>query len=558
MEEEQDIYSDIVKRDQLLDAQENQEFDDAVAGGELEDLREGVKIRQKEKLLGSQLLDNIQGKFVEAGSAIMEAAQEDPDTWTDDLIRIQLGGLKNMGIVLGAPGIKQGLQLVGAPAYYVGRGLGYGLEKAGVDPRYGHILGEVGEWFIPGYGMYKAAGKIVKGAKGLRGLSTIDNLSPSVAAARRGPLSASSGDIENIESVLNPERLARIKNLKNELLEQTKPFIEESRANIAATKNPYLPQRTRVELAGVSRNSGYQRGGTFRYKQFKVHQKNMEERGRSWLGIFQAGYTGGGASRAVPFKQYRNFHKKELLEEFGPTLQAMGITEQSLQIHHIAALKSIMGIFDGLQLNSRMYRQVSETILKEIPGLGLGDMLGNLKPVVGKTSDVGTPHYLVHRFYNDRLGKMGSGEDFFTEKVLRRMTVSPSYRLEKAKEIGEVIRESEKIVTQAQKVYKTLYAQSTTLDEVLEVMSELNNKGMIDLFDEKYQVDKVQEIIETIVNDIEINGFPTELGPNWWQEAKEVKKILKKPTKRGSGKFKSLGKEPRQIKKTYKKKSKDK
>ena len=49
MEEEQDIQSDIVKRDQLLDSQKNKEFDDAVAGGTLEDLREGVKIRQREK-----------------------------------------------------------------------------------------------------------------------------------------------------------------------------------------------------------------------------------------------------------------------------------------------------------------------------------------------------------------------------------------------------------------------------------------------------------------------------------------------------------------------------
>jgi hypothetical protein len=49
MEEEQDIQSDIVKQKQLRDAQENQEFDSPVAGGTLEDLREGVKIREKEK-----------------------------------------------------------------------------------------------------------------------------------------------------------------------------------------------------------------------------------------------------------------------------------------------------------------------------------------------------------------------------------------------------------------------------------------------------------------------------------------------------------------------------
>ena len=60
MEEEQDIQSDIVKRDQLLDSQKNKEFDDAVAGGELEDLREGVKIRKREKSeVKSDLLKSI-------------------------------------------------------------------------------------------------------------------------------------------------------------------------------------------------------------------------------------------------------------------------------------------------------------------------------------------------------------------------------------------------------------------------------------------------------------------------------------------------------------------
>ena len=40
--------------------------------------------------------------------------------------------------------------------------------------------------------------------------------------------------------------------VRSVFLQEIKPFIEESKVNIAATKNPYLPQRTRVELAGVS------------------------------------------------------------------------------------------------------------------------------------------------------------------------------------------------------------------------------------------------------------------------------------------------------------------
>ena len=158
----------------------------------------------EKQLLGSQLLDNIGGKFTEAGSAVMEAAQEDPDTWTDDAIRIGLGGVKNVGTVLGAPGIKQGLQLLGAPAYYVGRGLGYGLEKSGVDPRYGHIVGEVGEWFIPGYGMYKAAGKVSKYSK-IAGTAALSDAA--ALMARQNPMIASGagavppgGNISNLKA----------------------------------------------------------------------------------------------------------------------------------------------------------------------------------------------------------------------------------------------------------------------------------------------------------------------------------------------------------------------
>ena len=218
MEEEQDIQSDIVKQKQLRDAQENQEFDrdmDAYRRGRdltdeqrkkvlLDNARKRQQVEQEKQLLGSRILDNIQGKIGEAGSAVMEAAQEDPDTWTDDAIRIGLGGVKNVGTVLGAPGIKQGLQLLGAPAYYVGRGLGYGLEKAGVDPRYGHIVGEVGEWFIPGYGMYKAAGKVSKYSK-IAGTAALSDAA--ALMARQNPMIASGagavppgGNISNLKA----------------------------------------------------------------------------------------------------------------------------------------------------------------------------------------------------------------------------------------------------------------------------------------------------------------------------------------------------------------------
>ena len=96
MEEEQDIYSDIVKRDQLLDAQENKEFDDAVAGGTLEDLRKGVDIKKKLKdqikngyikpiqLDSSQGFEDLQLQFDSAGNKTIFGQPKTVEQRVDD------------------------------------------------------------------------------------------------------------------------------------------------------------------------------------------------------------------------------------------------------------------------------------------------------------------------------------------------------------------------------------------------------------------------------------------------------------------------------------------
>ena len=79
--------------------------------------------QQKKKLLGSQLLDNLTNSLSGVGQSIVKASEDDPDTWTDDAIRLGLGGAKNVGNVLNAPGIRHALQALGAPAWVVGLSL---------------------------------------------------------------------------------------------------------------------------------------------------------------------------------------------------------------------------------------------------------------------------------------------------------------------------------------------------------------------------------------------------------------------------------------------------
>jgi hypothetical protein len=228
--------------------------------------------------------------------------------------------------------------------------------------------------------------------------------------------------------------------------------------------NPNIPLRTRVELSKAVENSGYDVGGTLHYNAFREKAKLMAEEGRSFLGQYEAGTALSGAPRYIDFKAWKGPELERLREEFGPALIGIGLDPQkSVNVHHIAALKAVMGIWDGLQLDSRLYREVSDTLLKKVPGLG--DNPSNLLGVVGRKQDVSTPHHLVHRFYADTIGE--SGEKFFKPGVLENMKNSREYRLAKAEELGDIIAESERIVRTSQTVFQKLYGKTRDLPEDL-------------------------------------------------------------------------------------------
>ena len=221
---------------------------------------------------------------------------------------------------------------------------------------------------------------------------------------------------------------------------------------------------------------------------------------RDFLEAFQTPVTLGGASRGIDFGQYRNLNVPKLKATFGPALEALGLPRNAAQIHHIAALHGISGIFHKLGYNSPIYREVVDTILTELPDFakGMGSMSGNLMPIIAGSAD--SPHYYAHLFYTDVIGKDGS--KFFTPQVLEGMVKSKSFRLSKAKELGQIIAQSERIASQAQNVYEKLYAQGTSIgfDEIMDVMMELNSQGKLDpdIMSPRYQVKAVGNLIKNI------------------------------------------------------------
>ena len=228
--------------------------------------------------------------------------------------------------------------------------------------------------------------------------------------------------------------------------------------------------------------------------------------GRDFLEQFQTPVTVGGASRGVDFGNYRNVNVPKLREVFGPALDALGLPRNAAQIHHIAALHGISGIFHKLGYNSPIYREVVDTILTELPDLkkGIGSMSGNLMPIISGSAD--SPHYYAHLFYTDVIGK--DGGKFFTPEVLENMVKSKNYRINKAKELGQIIAQSERIASQAQTVYEQLYAQGTSIEfgEIMDVMMQLNSEGKLprNIMSPRYQVKAIGNLIKDINFGLEV------------------------------------------------------
>ena len=244
--------------------------------------------------------------------------------------------------------------------------------------------------------------------------------------------------------------------------------------------------------------------------------------GRNYLEQFQSGFTSAGASKGVNFGTFKRHELLRLRQVFGPSLEALGLARNTAQVHHMAALKTIMGIHDGLGLGSPLYNQVNDTIMAQLKpvmrrgrvvGTGLGNQETNLLGVISGGRRVGnriisdTPHALAHRFLTHRVGP--DGNLFFTPTVLKNMRNSKSYRIKKAKELGKIIQESNEIVIQAQDVYETLFAQGTGVDfgEIMRVMLQLDDAGYLQGISRNYQTSAVAEIIEDINAVLELQQF---------------------------------------------------
>ena len=226
--------------------------------------------------------------------------------------------------------------------------------------------------------------------------------------------------------------------------------------------------------------------------------------GREWLELFQtpftSPYTQIPTATGRPF--FNNYELAEFNKMFKPAAELLDLTGKKTvgrmdfsNVHHYAALKGIMGIYDKLGFNSPMMHKINEKFRKA--GIGTGAQEANYGRLVGGTADKDSPHYLAHAFFNDVIGP--SGEKFFTKDVLAKMNASDAYRLKKADELVQMVLDSKRVALQAQNVYAKIADAALAVDyaDVQKTLARLQDKGLLQMAQvntKKYDVTIAQNI----------------------------------------------------------------
>ena len=264
-----------------------------------------------------------------------------------------------------------------------------------------------------------------------------------------------------------------------------------------ANIDPNSPYGLKLKDA-AGRLSGYIRqnkGGAF-YFDYDLFQKAVKDTagqdGRLFLELFQTEFSRifANVPTLVGGQGFKNFDIS-MMQAFKPAAELLGLTGKKTigrmdysNVHHIAALKGIMGIYDKVGFNSPLLKQINDRLYKKLKGLGGQD--GNFMRLIGGTSDVGSPHYLAHVFLNQAIGK--DGRKFFTPQVLTRMNADDAFRLDKADELADIIADSAAVAQKAQDIYKAVADATLAVeyDDVVRTMARLADKNLLTMAKTSY------------------------------------------------------------------------
>ena len=128
---------------------------------------------KRKQLRGTRFADWVEDRGRDAVGYLQRASQ-DQEGWHDDALRLAGGGLKNVGWLAERPGIKQGLQVLGAGGWAGGKLGEAAAQRLGIDPRLGQWTGGFAGDAVTG-GLLKKGAQIAKTTRQLGKLSPLES-----------------------------------------------------------------------------------------------------------------------------------------------------------------------------------------------------------------------------------------------------------------------------------------------------------------------------------------------------------------------------------------------
>ena len=455
--EMQDIYD--------KDKEENKETDELIRQGKLKEAAE--------KKLGTRMFDAIESGAVGSVQWLQKQAEENPDTYTDDVLRLLGGGIRNTAWAISKipllDKLAQGEDWLAGQARNINEQL-----TPWLDPRFAGWGTRIGTGILADKGIRKAVSGVQRGVRVSQALSKADE----IMAARKNPALANVlmkqiNEPNYSQLDLFPDPLSKITPGKEgwPKLHRNLPFTGENLAEIAAKGLDEATLRS-LRDAGVS-------------EQMIFTMKHWDETGK---------LLSGEKSRAAAAAVQRPFVRQDFFE--AARLQLIPIFEEGFlnagttlkpRLHHIAGLKASLPLYDGIKVGKIAYKKLNKALqeLEVFPG----HHLNNFKMLSDES------HLAIHRFMDDVIGK--SGEVFFTPERMKLIRKSTAGRLQVAREYGKLVRRSREMAVDIHNQYKALYGKGPSdVDRIIRVMEEADR--LYKKLGSRYSNESLRNIIEQI------------------------------------------------------------
>ena len=458
----QDIYD--------KDKERYSESDELIREG---DLKGAADVHPDKKLLGTDLLNSIEGGVTGSIQWLQKQAEENPDTYTDDVLRLLGGGLKNTAWAISKipllDKLAQGEDWLAGQARALNEQL-----TPWLDPRFAGWGTRIGIGILADKGIRKVVSGVQRGVRVSQALSKADE----IMAARKNPALANVlmkqiNEPNYRQLDLFPDPLSKITPGKEgwPKLHRNLPFTGENLAEIAAKGLDEATLRS-FRDAGVS-------------EQMIFTMKHWDETGK---------LLSGEKSRAAAAAVQRPFVRQDFFE--AARLQLIPIFEEGFlnagttlkpRLHHIAGLKASLPLYDGIKVGKIAYKKLNKALqeLEVFPG----HHLNNFKMLSDES------HLAIHRFMDDVIGK--SGEVFFTPERMKLIRKSTAGRLQVAREYGKLVRRSREMAVDIHNQYKALYGKGPSdVDRIIRVMEEADR--LYKKLGSRYSNESLRNIIEQI------------------------------------------------------------